>query len=626
MLHAVRTPPKEEGKGGEEEEGRIERRRRDGGEEGGRRGRLGERPREADPNKREVVEGENARRAEAMEEEEGARGEQHKRDTVSALHAHLPYIPEHVLARLYDAAGGDPATIMGMLQHFLKDDAEGMAEAPDWDGALDGRPATVAAVYGRQESRCGYCNEPGDGKGSYGMDLRVLRVEDYKALIDRGWRRSGSYTYLPDNVGTCCPQYAIRLPVAEARLSKRHRQVLRRFRRYLATGEASGAPAAAAAAAPAAAPPAELARALGGVLGGEANVVVARHRRVAGAFSSAAAVRAAGRDGAAELAARAVEAMPAEVAGYRPAAEGPGYVNFYPVSAPAAAPAAPAAAEPAGVPVFAGEGENLGDRAAWRHSYETELVPAAFEQEAFELYRRYQVAVHGDKEEELSEEGYTRFLCTDPFVSADPFYGAFHMLHRIDGRLVAVGVVDVLPGALSSVYLFYDPAVAFLSPGVLTALLELQWLRHTAAARPEMTHYYLGFYIHSCPKMRYKAQFAPSQLLCPVRYSWHDLAACAPALDAARYAVFSDAAAPPAAPALDPLDAACPLAADGDAAAFWEAECGEALAGAPVVLRRKMYTFGSLAERVRARLGPPLAEYARMVGPSLVRRLVINLD
>ena len=32
---------------------------------------------------------------------------------------------------------------------------------------------------------------------------------------------------------------------------------------------------------------------------------------------------------------------------------------------------------------------------------------------------------------------------------------------------------------------------------------------------PLLTHYYMGYYIHTCHKMRYKAGYRPSELLCP---------------------------------------------------------------------------------------------------------------
>lgn len=56
-------------------------------------------------------------------------------------------------------------------------------------------------------------------------------------------------------------------------------------------------------------------------------------------------------------------------------------------------------------------------------------------------------------------------------------YGSFHQRYRLDGRLVAVGVVDVLPACLSSVYLFYDPDMPELELGKLTALCEIEWVR-----------------------------------------------------------------------------------------------------------------------------------------------------
>lgn len=38
-----------------------------------------------------------------------------------------------------------------------------------------------------------------------------------------------------------------------------------------------------------------------------------------------------------------------------------------------------------------------------------------------------------------------------------------------------------------------------------------------------LSEYYMGYYIHSCPKMRYKGKLQPSYLLCPEVYTWHEL-------------------------------------------------------------------------------------------------------
>lgn len=45
-------------------------------------------------------------------------------------------------------------------------------------------------------------------------------------------------------------------------------------------------------------------------------------------------------------------------------------------------------------------------------------------------------------------------------------------------------------------------------------------LHHCA---PSLQYYYMGFYIHSCVKMRYKGAYTPSFLLCPEVYSWHPI-------------------------------------------------------------------------------------------------------
>jgi arginyl-tRNA---protein transferase len=48
----------------------------------------------------------------------------------------------------------------------------------------------------------------------------------------------------------------------------------------------------------------------------------------------------------------------------------------------------------------------------------------------------------------------------------------------------------------------WDPDLRFLSLGVLSALKEIAWVAEEHAAGASMHYSYLGFYIHSCQKMR----------------------------------------------------------------------------------------------------------------------------
>ena len=104
-------------------------------------------------------------------------------------------------------------------------------------------------------------------------------------------------------------------------------------------------------------------------------------------------------------------------------------------------------------------------------------------------------------------------------------------------------VLDLLPHAVSSVYLFYDPDYAHWDWGKISALQEI-----ALTIEGGYDYYYMGFYIHSCVKMRYKGTFSPSYLLDPESLQW-DLfdAEFRDKLDRRKYVSLSgDAKRPPA--------------------------------------------------------------------------------
>ncbi|XP_064451434.1 arginyl-tRNA--protein transferase 1 isoform X16 [Mirounga angustirostris] len=112
------------------------------------------------------------------------------------------------------------------------------------------------------------------------------------------------------------------------------------------------------------------------------------------------------------------------------------------------------------------------------------LVPVSFEDpefkssfsQSFSLYVKYQMAIHQDPPDECGKTEFTRFLCSSPLEAENPphgpdcGYGSFHQQYWLDGRIIAVGVIDILPSCVSSVYLYYDPDYSFLSLGVYSAL------------------------------------------------------------------------------------------------------------------------------------------------------------
>lgn len=124
----------------------------------------------------------------------------------------------------------------------------------------------------------------------------------------------------------------------------------------------------------------------------------------------------------------------------------------------------------------------------------------------------------------MLDANYFRTLQTLKDDSTPPQgFGSFHYQYFLDGVLIAFGVIDILPECVSSVYFYYDPDYSFLSLGTYASLREIALVRDLSKSCQELTNYYLGFYIPTCPKMRYKANVKPSFLLCPEVFTWHPL-------------------------------------------------------------------------------------------------------
>jgi arginyl-tRNA---protein transferase len=71
------------------------------------------------------------------------------------------------------------------------------------------------------------------------------------------------------------------------------------------------------------------------------------------------------------------------------------------------------------------------------------------------------------------------------------------------------------------VYFYYNPEYNFLSLGTYASLREIALVRELSKTCSQLKNYYLGFYIPTCPKMRYKANVKPSYLLCSEAFTWH---------------------------------------------------------------------------------------------------------
>jgi len=85
------------------------------------------------------------------------------------------------------------------------------------------------------------------------------------------------------------------------------------------------------------------------------------------------------------------------------------------------------------------------------------------------------------------------------------------------GRLIGVAVTDRVPDGLSAIYTFFDPTLAKRSLGVFAVLSQIEHCR-----RNGLPYLYLGYWVRDSPKMRYKIDYRPIELL--VRNRWVEFA------------------------------------------------------------------------------------------------------
>lgn len=156
---------------------------------------------------------------------------------------------------------------------------------------------------------------------------------------------------------------------------------------------------------------------------------------------------------------------------------------------------------------------NRQQQRVWKKNQDVKVkrVAATYYQQHYDLYVRYIRQRHADGDMyPPSVAQYLSFLFSD--WSDTQLYEFW-----LNEQLVAVAVCDVLKNGLSAVYTFYDAQFEQRSLGTFAILWEI-----SCTQKIGLEYLYLGYWVKNSPKMAYKRNFRPLEVL--LEQQWRTLA------------------------------------------------------------------------------------------------------
>ncbi len=139
----------------------------------------------------------------------------------------------------------------------------------------------------------------------------------------------------------------------------------------------------------------------------------------------------------------------------------------------------------------------------WGDRGRIEVGPVTFTHEKLALFNRHKQerGLVSDEDGEMTPLGYVSWLVQSCVLTVE-------MRYYFEDVLVGIGILDLGRESASSVYFYFDPDQSALSPGVFSALKEIELCQQTGRR-----YLYLGLYVEDCRHLSYKAQYRPHERL-----------------------------------------------------------------------------------------------------------------
>ncbi len=163
---------------------------------------------------------------------------------------------------------------------------------------------------------------------------------------------------------------------------------------------------------------------------------------------------------------------------------------------------------PIRVPVQLFNASRSQKRALKHHSMLTvEWIRPTDSPEITTLYEQYQKTRHSSDEKANFHDQLSQFLIVSPVDT-------WMILFRLKNELKIVSVIDKLCDGLSAVYTFFAPNDAGSAYGTYAVLWQIEYCK-----QQNYPYLYLGYWIPDSPKMNYKRNFRPFEILYQDKWS-----------------------------------------------------------------------------------------------------------